>query len=120
MTWQHRYAEFRERFAEAMDPAFYTIEYLDWLVHSGAAGLFFADNAAIVVEIKDFPGGARAVHGICAAGDLTEIVDLIVRAEAWGMGLGCTHGMIESRPGWARIMKSHGYAPHQISLVKEL
>jgi hypothetical protein len=120
MTDLHGYLDFREMFREAMNPAFYNIAYLDNLIASGNAWFFRSDHAAIVVEIKQFPGGAKCVHGLVAAGDLTEIDDLIERAEAWGAINGCTHGLIESRPAWAKRMKSRGYEVFQVSIVKEL
>lgn len=116
----HGYLAFRDQFREAMDPAFFTIEYLDNLITSGAAFLFASQDAAIVIEIKQFPGGARAVHGLVAAGNVPEIKKLIERAEEWGRINGCTYGLIESRPGWERLMKAEGYRPFQISIVKEL
>ncbi len=56
-----------------------------------------------------------------AAGPLEEIEDILIPiAEQWGRENGCAFGMIESRPGWAKRMKRHGYEPFQVSLIKEL
>lgn len=120
MNGLHDYLAFREQFREAMDPAFYTIGHLDSLMASGRAFMFANDDAAIVVELKNYPGGAKVVCGLIAAGDIEAIKHLIERAEEWGRLNHCTHGMIESRPGWERAMKAHGYRPFQISIVKEL
>jgi hypothetical protein len=115
------YRRFRDRFADAMDPAFYPIEHLDALILFGRARLWVGEDAAIVAEIRDYPGGARAVHGLVAAGRIEEInAQLIPRAEAWGKALGCTCAIVESRSGWMRALKAHGYAPHQVALRKEL
>lgn len=115
------YLRFRDRFAEALDPRLYSIEYLDDLILSGRAHFFASANAAIVTEFKTFPTGARAVAGLIAAGDLEEISTILIpRAEEWGRLNGCQFGMIDSRPGWARRMKQHGYETHQVSLIKEL
>jgi hypothetical protein len=115
------YRRFRDRFAEAMDPAFYPIDHLDALILSGRARLWVGAQAAIVAEIRDYPGGARAVHGLVAAGRIGEIeAQLIPLAEAWGKALGCTCAIVESRPGWMRALKPYGYAPHQVALRKEL
>lgn len=112
---------FRDEFAQAIDPRFYNIEYLDEALAGGLARLMVGNRSAIVVEIKQFPSGAKAVCGVIAAGDADEIENaLIPRAEEWGRSLGCQFGMIESRPGWARIMKKHGYETHQVAIVKEL
>ena len=113
------YLRFRDRFAEAMDRRLYTIDHLDHLVLSMRAQAWFSDHAAIVTEIRDYPTGAKVIHGLVAAGDLDEIVgELIPRAEAWGRSLGCVMAVIESRQGWRRALK--GYEPHQMALRKEL
>lgn len=115
------YTAWREAFASAIDPRFFSIEYLDHLLNTGQAQFWPGSQAAIVTEFKTFPTGARAICGVVAAGDLDEIVNtLIPAAEAWGHMRGCTIAMIESRPGWQRALKDSGYEPFQISLVKEL
>ena len=115
------YAAWRERFAQALDPRLYTIEHLDALLLSARAQIWFGADAAIVTEIREYPTGARVIHGLVAAGELDEIVDaLIPRAEAWASSIGCVLAVIESRPGWARALKAKGYAPHQLALRKPL
>jgi len=115
------YLRFRPLFAEAMDQRLYSIEYLDQLLFSGRAQIWFSDNAATVTEIKEYPTGAKVIHGLVAAGDLNEIVDILIpRAEEWGRSIGCALAVIESRPGWARELKKHGYEPFQTAIAKEL
>jgi hypothetical protein len=115
------YHRFRPQFAEALDPPFYPIEYLDALILSGRGRLWVGVHAAIVAEIKHYPGGAKVVHGLVAAGRMEEIVErLIPEAEAWGKAAGCTSAIIESRSGWMRALKPHGYEPHQVAVRKEL
>lgn len=114
------YLPWRPMLAEALDPRFHTIQYLDGLVWSGRARVFTNEHAAILAEIKVYPTGACDVHGLLAAGDLEAIVELIPQAEAWGREMGCIGGIIESRPGWQRVLKDQGYAPHQIAVRKEL
>lgn len=120
MSWQERYREFRDRFKQGLDPRFYNIEYLDWLLFSGRAAIWFSDNAAIVAEIKAFPTGAKAVVGFIAAGDKGEIAGLIPLAEDWGRANGCQFGMIDSREGWSRAMRHDGYALYKTAILKEL
>jgi hypothetical protein len=104
-----------------MDPAFYPIDYLDALILSGRARLWVGEAAAIVAEIKDYPGGARVVHGLVAAGRIEEINRrLIPLAEAWGKAEGCTHAIVESRSGWMRALRAYGYEPHQVAVRKPL
>lgn len=114
------YQQWRSAFAEAMDPRFYTIDYLDTLVFTGRAFLWANDDAAIVAEFKHFPTGARAIHGLVAAGDLEAIKGLIRTAEAWGKEQGCVGALIESRPAWAKILKAEGYSPFQQSVWKDI
>ena len=115
------YPRFRDSFAAAMDPRLFGIEHLDRLLASGAAHFFATDAAAIVTGFRTFPSGARAVCGLIAAGALDEIETVLIpRAEAWGRMNGCTFGMIDSRPGWARRLKPQGYETWQVSLIKKL
>lgn len=115
------YLRFRDRFAEAIDTRLYNLEYLDAILLSGRGKCINTENAAVVVEIKTFPSGARAVCGVIAAGPLEEIENILIpAAEEWGRSYGCQFGMIDSRPGWARQMKKHGYETYQVSLIKEL
>jgi hypothetical protein len=111
---------------EAVDGRFYTIDYLDWIVRTGRAQLWPAEAkdgrplAAIVTELRDYPG-CRAIHGLAAAGDLALIAGaLIPAAEAWGRARSCAYAIIESRPGWARQLRGSGYEPHQVSIRKRL
>ena len=115
----HEYIRFRDQFAAALDPQFYTIQHVDHLYLSGRATLFTSENAAILAELKVYPTGAMDVHGLLAAGDLSEIVnELIPQAEAWGREEGCIGALIDSREGWGKVMKKHGYALHQQAIRK--
>lgn len=117
----NEYLSFRDRFAEALDPRLYSLEYLDWLVVNGHGKFWSCGTAAIIAEIKTYPTGAKAVSGLIAAGDLNDIATVLIPlAEQWGRENGCIFGMIESRPGWAKRMKPHGYEVFQTSLIKEL
>lgn len=115
------YLRFRSQFEQVMDPARYTIEWLDSQILSGAFVLIVGDRAAIVFGIEEYPTGARDIHGQIAAGDLEEIVsNLIPRAEELGRAGGCIGAMISSRPGWARALKDSGYEVHQVTVRKAL
>jgi hypothetical protein len=115
------YLRFRDRFADALDQRLYTIDDLDAVMLSGRGKCWVTETAAIVAEIKTFPTGAKAVCGVIAAGPLEEIETILIpAAEEWGRSKDCAFGMIESRPGWAKRMKKHGYETFQVSLIKEL
>lgn len=111
----------RDEFAKALDERLYTIDYLDRLLLDGQAQIWFGDEAAIVTEIRPYPTGAHAIHGVVAAGELSEIIGhLIPKAEDWGRSIGCILSIIESRPGWVRKLKGAGYEIHQTAVRKEL
>jgi hypothetical protein len=115
------YQRFRDSFAEIIDPAEYPIEWLDRQILNGLAWPIIGEGAGLVVEVKRYPGGARAVHALVAAGDLQEIATkLRAEAEAWGRDRRCTFALVESREGWTRALKQYGYNTHQISVRKVL
>jgi hypothetical protein len=114
------YLRFRDRFAEAMDPRRYRIEWLDRHILDGTFGLIVGDRAAIIFSIETYPTGAKDIHGQLAAGEVEEIVGaLIPQAEEHARSLGCIGAMISSRPGWARALSSSGYETHQLTVRKE-
>ena len=115
------YPRFREALAEALDPRLFSIDHLDHLLLSMRAQAWFSERAAIVTEVREYPTGAKVLHGLVAAGELREIVEILIpRAEQWARSLGCLLAVIESRQGWGRALRRHGYEPHQLALRKEL
>lgn len=116
-----KYLRFRDRFAALLDPAYYTIDWLDEQVRSGEFLVFTGDNSAILASIKVYPTGLKELHGMAAVGNLVELVgSLIPVAEQFGRSIGCAVGVIESREGWGKVMKAHGYELYQTSLRKTL
>lgn len=88
---------------------------------SGVYRLFSNDDGAILAELKVYPTGATKVEGIVAAGDMGAIVsELIPQAEAWGKENGALAARIESREGWAKVLKPYGYQIHQLAIEKDL
>lgn len=115
------YLQFRAAFASVMDQRLYTPEWLDGEVWSGRAKFWRTADAAIVTEIRTYPTGAHDIHGIVAAGDLSEIINILIpAAEMWAKAVGCIGAIIESREGWARVLKERGYEPHRVAVRKEL
>jgi hypothetical protein len=115
------YLRFRDAFAAVMDARYYTPEWLDGELLSGAVTFMRTDAAAIIVELRNYPTGAIDVHGIVAAGDLADVVGVLIpRAEQWARELGCIGAVIESREGWSRALKASGYNVHQVAVRKEL
>ena len=102
-----------------MDERYHTLQWLDEQVLTGKVQFWCSDNAAIIAEVRDYPTGAKDIHGLIAAGDLQEIIQLLIpQAEQWGREHGCIAAQIESRPGWARALKD--YDTHQVIIRKEL
>lgn len=115
------YQHWRPAFAAVLDRRYHPIAWLDGEVWSGRARLWASAGAALICELKAYPTGACDVHALIAAGDLAEIADVLrPRAEAWGRAHGAIAALIESRPAWGRALKSRGYAPHQLTVRKEL
>lgn len=115
------YLRFRDKIAEALNPHFHPIEFVDALIEQDIAKVFASAKAALLVHVRDYPGGARALEPLVAAGSVEAIAGpLRERAEEWARSVGCTHIIINSRPGWAGKLKKHGYVPHQLAVRKEL
>lgn len=115
------YLKFRDAFGEVMDERYHTLDWLDGQVLKGLVQFFRANDAAIIAEVRDYPTGARDVHGLIAAGNLETIIRVLIpRAEEWGKAAGCVAAQIESREGWARALRPSGYCTHQVIVRKEL
>lgn len=115
------YQRFRSRFADILDPRFYSIEWLDLQVMTGKFRLFTADDSAILVSVKTYPTGLKELCGEAAVGNLGHIVGkLIPQSISWAQSLGCKSACIESRPGWVKIMKKYGFELHQASTRKAI
>ena len=114
------YLEHRAEILGMVDPRFYPATWIDKQVWTGAIRCLSNATSIIGFEIKTYPGGAKEIHGMFAAGDLEGILPLIDRAEKLGRELGCDIATIASREGWSKVLKSRGYAPHQVTLMKEL
>jgi hypothetical protein len=115
------YARWRIEFAKALDPAHYTIEWVDAQLEAGLYLLDATDKAAILTEAKVYPTGVWEVHGVLAAGDMREIADILIPlAEERARRAGAIGASIASRPGWARVLKSRGYRIDQVEVRKDL
>ncbi|MDB5692327.1 MAG: hypothetical protein JWO81_1390 [Alphaproteobacteria bacterium] len=114
------YHPWREEFEKALDPRFYRIEHLDTIINENWARIFTCPEAALIVELRRYPTGAFDGHVLIAAGSPKHVVAVLrPRAEAWLREIGAEGALVESRPGWARLLKDHGYAPHQMILRKD-
>lgn len=114
------YQDFRPEFEAMLEPDKWPITWLDKQIALGEATAFCTDDACIIAALRQFPGGAVEVHGLCACGDLSAIKALIVQAEGWGMDNGATIATIASRRGWVRELASNGYVEAQVFIEKGL
>lgn len=114
------YNRHRDKLAAMLDPRCYPLSWMDEAVAAGPLFSMGSANAVILFEVKSYPGGAKELHGMAAAGDLNGILALIARAEHWAAANGCTFCRIASRSAWARVLRPLGYEFHQVDLRKEL
>lgn len=111
----------RDEIREALDQDYWPIEWLDAQVLNGTFRVFGNDRACLIVGVRVYPSGLADVEAMFAAGDAAEIVgSLRAQAEEWGREIGCRGALVESRVGWVRALKQHGYEPHQMRLRKGL
>ena len=118
--WQD-WPRWRGVFHQMLDPALYTLEWLDGEIACGRFILFQTADSAILVSIKVYPTGYKECQGEAATGKLAEIIDhLIPSAESWARAIGCKSAQIQSREGWVRQMKKRGYVLYQTTIRKAL
>jgi hypothetical protein len=115
------YLPWRTTFEKALDPRFYRIEHLDERINSNSVRIFACPEAALIVELRHYPTGRFDGHVLIAAGSPEQVVAVLrPRAEAWLRDIGAMGAIVESRAGWARLLKQHGYESHQLAVRKEL
>lgn len=116
---ENEYLDWRDRLAAANNPKFLPIEYIDERLAEGKAFFIATTEAAMVLELLQYPGGAKVVSVIAAAGNKDEILGRLgERAMEFGRSLGCDHAMVPGRAGWARLRPD--FFHYQTVLVKEL
>lgn len=94
-----------------------------WLeneISAGRIALLDNDTAIIGVERKIYPGGYEELHGMFAAGEMDGVLELIDQAVEAAEMQGLDGASIASKPAWARILKSRGFLPDQLTITKEL
>ncbi len=113
------YADWRERLADANDPAFWPVEAIDQALADGRAQFWCDGAAALVTRVVEYPGGARALEALAAAGDMQALVgSLAGKAEAEARVAGLTHMLVAGREGWPRRLK--GWRHYQTIILKDL
>lgn len=116
---ENEYRDWRDRLAAANNPKFLPITYIDQRLRDGTAFFLATTEAAMILELLEYPGGAKVVSVIAAAGDKAEILGRLGdRAMQFGRELGCDHAMVPGRAGWRR--ERPDFFHYQTILVKEL
>lgn len=116
---ENTYEHWRARLAEANNPDFIPITFIDKRVSEGSAIFLANADAAIVIEVLTYPGGAKAASVLAAAGDKATILgDLTDKILGWAKAAGLTHAMVPGRVGWKRELPD--FFHYQTILVKEL
>jgi hypothetical protein len=114
------YHPWRGEFAKALDPRLCTLDHLDARINENEVRIFACAEAALIVELRHYPTGAFDGHVLIAAGSPGHVVSVLrPRAEQWLRAIGALGALVESRPGWARLLKAHGYDAHQTMVRKE-
>jgi len=93
----------------------HTLEHVRACLLDGSAILWPGERSAIVTQVV---GGD--LHFWLGGGNLRELMAMRPGIEAWGRAAGCRAATGKGRPGWERLMKRHGYAPHEGELRKLL
>lgn len=113
------YEKWRHRLARANDARFIPITHIDELLISGEAQFWATDDAAMVTELKEWPGGAVTIEPIAAAGKKGDILGpLQAAAQAWGKAQGATIVRVVGRDGWRRELTE--FRHYQTILMKDI
>lgn len=117
-TWAE-YQKFRAAFHAVIDPDLYTPAWLDGEVATQRFILFTGQDSAILCSVKQYPTGLKELQGELAVGKLREIASVLIPiAEKWALMRGCKSASIQSREGWARVLKD--YNLYQTTIRKAL
>lgn len=114
------YAAWRDRLAQANDPAFWPIEAIDAELGANRAQFWCDGTSALVTRIVEYPGGAKVLEGLAASGTLESIWGQIVpQLEAYARlhGIKRLHAM--GRPGWSRA-HPQGWEEYMTVIVKDI
>lgn len=114
------YAAWRERLAQANDPAFWPIEAIDEGLAQEALQYWCDGQAALVTRMVEYPGGAVALEAIAGCGDGDALIATMEPEIArWGQGNGISHLWVAGRIGWLR-KRPAGWIAHQVIITKDL
>ncbi len=111
---------FRDEIAALLDARKWPMDWVDAQIEAGRIAVHENDTALIGVEVREYPGGLRELHGMFAAGEMAGILQLIDESVAAARLNGLDAATIASRPGWARALKGRGFNVDQVTITKDL
>lgn len=114
------YLRHRAEIAGMLDERRWPLWWVEGEISAGRIALLANDTSIIGVERREYPGGLIELHGMFAAGEMAGILELIDAAVLVAQQQGMDCAAISSAPAWGRILKSRGFAPHQLTIVKDL
>ena len=120
MSPHNAYLRHRAEIIGILDERKWPHWWLENEISEGRIAMLSNDTAIIGVERKVYPGGYEELHGMFAAGEMGGILELIDQAVAAAELQGLDGATIASKPAWARILKSRGFVPDQLTITKEL
>jgi hypothetical protein len=98
----------------------HTPEDVRRLVEAGAAHFWPGRRCAVVTEFWTAPR-IKTLNFWLLGGELKELLRLRPGIEAWAAAQGCRRALGGGvHPGWARVLKSAGYAPGWTVFCKDL
>lgn len=110
----------RDQVVAMLDQRKWPIDWIESEIASGSIALLENETAVIGVEKRVYPGGYTELHGVFAVGEMADILLLIDSAVEAAKVRGFDGASISSKPAWGRILKSRGFVPYQLNIVKEL
>jgi hypothetical protein len=109
----------RDRLADANNPAFWPIEAVEHEIVEGRAWFLATENAALVVRRVDYPGGAMVLEALAAAGDMATLTgELLGHAENLAKEQKLTHLLVAGRQGWPRVLTD--WRHYQTTILRTL
>src|SRR6185312_4273509 len=98
----------------------HSLEQVKAAVERDEARFWPGPQSALVAVIETDPEDRRLLIWL-AGGERQELETAILpMAEAWGRESGCRRALVIGRDGWARTLKSKGYAPLARIVGKDL
>lgn len=98
----------------------HSLEDVRSAIDRGEARFWPGEASALVAVIEQDPGERRLLIWL-AGGQRDELeTRLLPQAEVWGRDCGCRRALVIGRSGWARTLKTKGYAPLARIVAKDL